>query len=131
MGANGAGSINMGGDSGGAGFNPATMMVGMALGGAVGQNIAGTMNGILSNANAGQNAIVPPVIPVTAYHVTVNGQATGPYNMDVLRQMATSGQLQTTTLVWKQGMANWEQAQNVAELAPLFPPGVPPIPANP
>ena len=125
MGANGAGSINVGGESGSAGFNPATMMVGMALGGAVGQNIAGTMNGILSNANAGQNAAVPPVIPVIAYHVAVNGQAAGPYNMDVLRQMAASGQLQVTTLVWKQGMANWEQAQTVAELASLFPPVVP------
>ncbi|MCR5610454.1 MAG: SPFH domain-containing protein [Clostridiales bacterium] len=129
MGSNSAGSINLGGESGGAGFNPATMMVGMALGGAVGQNIAGTMNGILSNPNA-QSVPVPPVIPVVAYHVAINGQATGPYNLEVLRQMAASGQLHPNTLVWKQGMANWEQAQNVAELASLFQPIVPPIPNN-
>ena len=42
MGANGAGGVDLGG--GGAGFNPAAMMAGMAVGGAVGQNIAGTMN---------------------------------------------------------------------------------------
>ena len=130
MGANGAGSINLGGGSGGAGFNPAAMMVGMALGGAVGQNIAGTMNGILSNPNASQNAVMPPVIPVAAYHVAVNGQATGPYNMDILRQMAASGQLKPNTLVWKQGMANWEQVQNVPELTALLPPIVSPIPQN-
>ena len=38
------------------------------------------------------------------------------------------------TLVWKQGMANWELAGNVQELAPLFgavpppPPSMPPKP---
>lgn len=128
MGANGAGSVNMGGESGGVGFNPATMMVGMALGGAVGQNIAGTMNGILSNPTAGQGTVVPPAIPIVSYFVAVNGQATGPYNIDVLRQMIASGQLQPTSLVWKQGMVNWEQANQAPELVPLFPPIVPPIP---
>ncbi len=132
MGANGAGSINMGSDNGGgAGFNPATMMVGMALGGAVGQNIAGTMNGIMSNMNAGQNSAVPPTVPVAAFYIAANGKATGPFNMDVLRQMIASGQLKMNSLVWKQGMANWEMAQNVAELAQLFPVTIPPIPPIP
>ena len=131
MGANGAGTVNLGGESGSAGFNPATMMVGMALGGAVGQNIAGTMNGILSNTNQNPNTPVPPVIPTAAYYVAVNGKATGPYNIDLLQQLAASGQLKSTTLVWKQGMANWEQAQTVAELSSAFPPSMPPIPTEP
>ena len=130
MGANGAGTVNLGGESGSAGFNPATMMVGMALGGAVGQNIAGTMNGILSNTNQNPNTPVPPVIPTAAYYVAVNGKATGPYNIDLLQQLAASGQLKSTTLVWKQGMANWEQAQTVAELSSVFSPSMPPIPTE-
>lgn len=48
-GANGAGSVDLG--NGGAGFNPAAMMEGMAVGGAVGQNIAGTMNNIMAGIN--------------------------------------------------------------------------------
>ena len=40
MGENGAGGVDLG--DGGTGFNPAAMMAGMAVGGAVGQNIAGT-----------------------------------------------------------------------------------------
>lgn len=50
MGENGAGSVNLGGDStGGTGFNPAAMMASMAIGNVVGQNIAGSMNNIMSN----------------------------------------------------------------------------------
>lgn len=128
MGANGAGAINMGGESGNVGFNPATMMVGMALGGAVGQNIAGAMNGIMANVNAGQTGTIPPIVPGAAYHVAVNGQATGPYSVDILRQMIAGGQLQPSSLIWKQGMANWEQVQNVAEFASMFPTPMPPIP---
>ena len=49
MGANGAGSIDLGGNVGGMGFNPAAMMASMAVGGVVGQNIAGSMNNIMTN----------------------------------------------------------------------------------
>lgn len=46
MGANGAGGVSLG-EAGGTGFNPAAMMASMAVGGAVGQNIAGTMNDMI------------------------------------------------------------------------------------
>ncbi len=124
MGANGAGGVNLGGD--GAGFNPAAMMAGMALGGAVGQNIAGTMNGMMS----GINQQTPPPIPTVVFHVAVNGVATGPYDMNTLTQMANAGTITRGTLVWKTGMANWEPAGNVSEFQSLLgtmPPPVPPM----
>ena len=98
MGANGAGGVYLGG--GGAGFNPAAMMAGMAVGGAIGQNIAGTKNNMMSGAN-GQPApgTVPPPIPVTAYHMAINGQATGPFDLNTLRQMVSYGQLGSDSLV--------------------------------
>ncbi|WP_229408149.1 SPFH domain-containing protein [Massiliimalia timonensis] len=49
MGSNGAGDVNLGG--GGDGFNMAAMMASMAVGGAVGQNIAGSMNNIMQGVN--------------------------------------------------------------------------------
>lgn len=52
MGSKGAGGVDLGG--GGAGFNPAAMMAGMAVGGAIGQNIAGTMNNMMSGINRQQ-----------------------------------------------------------------------------
>ena len=124
MGANGAGGVNLGGDS--TGFNPAAMMAGIALGGAVGNNIAGTMNGMMG----GVNQQVPPPIPTITFHVAVNGQATGPFDMNTLTQMANAGTLTKDSLVWKAGMPQWAKADTVAELQTLFANTMPPIPAE-
>ena len=126
MGANGAGDVNLSG--GGEGFNMAAMMASMAVGGAVGQNIAGAMNNIMGGIN--QQTVpgaVPPPIPTAAYHVAANGQATGPFALSTLAQMAANGQLTEDSLVWKNGMAQWEKAIAVDELKGLFS-TMPPIP---
>lgn len=128
MGANGAGDVNLGGS--GDGFNMAAMMASMAVGSAVGQNIAGAMNNMLGGINQ-QTAtgVVPPPIPTVAFHVAVNGQATGPFDVSVLAQMVTSGQLTAESLVWKSGMAQWAKAGTVDELKNLFS-IMPPIPTT-
>lgn len=128
MGANGAGNVNLGG--GGDGFNMAAMMASMAVGGAVGQNIAGAMNNMMGGINQqAATGTVPPPIPTVAFHVAVNGQATGPFDVSVLAQMATSGQLTAESLVWKSGMAQWAKAGTVDELKNLFS-TIPPIPTT-
>lgn len=133
MGANGGVGVSLGD---GGGFNPAGMMAGMAMGSAIGQNMAGMMNGALGGVNQqvppqmpGMN--VPPVPPVSQYNVAVNGQNTGPYTIQVLSQMAAGGQFTKDSLVWKSGMANWQKAEEVAELAPLFVPSAPSVPPIP
>ncbi|MDR3766969.1 MAG: SPFH domain-containing protein [Butyricicoccus sp.] len=129
MGANGAGDINLGGGGDGTGFNMATMMASMAVGGAVGQNIAGAMNTMMgSMGQTTQPGMVPPPIPPTTYHVAVNGQATGPFDLPTLAQMTASGQLTAESLVWKNGMAQWVKAGEVDELKGFFNPTMPPIP---
>ena len=126
MGANGAGNVNIGGD--GAGFNMAAMMASMAVGGAVGQNIAGAMNNMMGGINQQVTpGAVPPPIPKVAYHVAVNGQATGPFDISVLAQMVAEGQFVADTLVWKSGMAQWAKAGTVDELKKMFI-DIPPIP---
>ena len=127
MGANGAGDVSLGGS--GEGFNMAAMMASMAVGGAVGQNIAGAMNNMMGGINQQTTpGAVPPPIPAVAYHVAVNGQATGPFDISVLTQMAAAGQLTADSLVWKNGMAQWEKAGTVDELKNLFTNVMPPIP---
>lgn len=126
MGTNGAGDVNLGGD--GDGFNMAAMMASMAVGGAVGQNIAGAMNNMMGGINQQTTpSVVPPPIPTMAYHVAINGQAAGPFDMTSLTQMAANGQLTGDSLVWKNGMAHWEKAIAVDELKGLFS-TMPPIP---
>ncbi len=121
------GNMDMGG--GGGGMNPAGMMTGMMMGGAMGNQMAGMMNQMGQNMNQQQNT--PPPLPQIQYSVSVNGQTAGPFNWQQLQQMVQNGQLTKNTHVWKQGMAGWEVAGNVQELANLFgavpPPPPPPV----
>lgn len=129
MGANGAGDVNIGGSGDGTGFNMAAMMASMAVGGAVGQNIAGTMSNMMGGIQQPvQSGMTPPPIPTVAYYVAVNGQATGPFDISVLAQMAAVGQLTADNLVWKNGMAQWAKAGTVDELKNLLANAMPPIP---
>lgn len=126
MGANGAGNVNLSG--GGDGFNMAAMMASMAVGGAVGQNIAGSMNNMMAGMNQPvQNGMTPPPIPDVSYYVAVNGQATGPYDLNTLRQMMIAGQFTSDSLVWKTGMPEWAKAGLICEMKQLFV-DIPPIP---
>ena len=129
MGTNGAGDINLGG--GGDGFNMAAMMASMAVGGAVGQNIAGSMNNIMQGMNQPASmGITPPPILSSIYYVAVNDQATGPFDINILKQMVVSGQFKANSLVWKSGMENWIRADSVDELKNLFKNVMPPIPTT-
>ena len=118
----GSGGSGGGGDSGG--FNPAAMMAGMAIGGAFGQNIAGMVN---SSMNPNNQQTSPPPIPQTLYHVAVNGQATGPFDMNVIRQMCADGAITKDTLLWKSGMAEWKKAGDIDEINSFFG-NIPPVP---
>ena len=104
------------------------MMASMAVGGAVGQNIAGAMNNTMQGINQPINAgSTPPPIPTIAYHIAVNGQPAGPFDMATLSQMANAGELTADSLVWKKGMAEWVKAGTIDELKSLFV-VMPPIP---
>ena len=124
---------------GGEGLNPAGMMMGMAMGGAMGGQMAGMMNGFGQVAQQPQQAPpmpggapVPPPIPASVqYTVAINGQQYGPYNMQQMLQMAQSGQINASTLVWAPGMPQWSAAGIVPELAQLFMATPPPIPPTP
>jgi len=130
MGLNGATEV-----SGNGAMNPAAMMTGMAMGGAIGQNLAGTMTGMMQGINNPQNATpssapTPPPIPTVAYHVAVDGKAEGPYNLDQLKNLVLTGKLTAETLVWKQGMQEWEKAGDQQDLASVFNAGAVPPPIS-
>ena len=118
------GTMGLGSHDSGGGMNPAGMMTGMMMGGAMGQQMAGMMQNMGQQMQGAMNT--PPPIPNVQYHISVNGSQVGPFNMQQLAQMAQNGQLSPQTYVWKQGMANWSFAKDVAELASLFAPPPPP-----
>ena len=123
MGENGAGHIDISGDGsqgGGTGFNPVSLMTGLAVGGAVAKNIGGTLD---QTMNASIN--VPPTIPAVTFHVAIDGKAVGPFETAKVIDMIKSGQVLKDTLIWKQGTPNWVKAQELKEFSDSFPPDLP------
>lgn len=119
--------------SGGGSMNPAAMMTGMAMGSVIGNNVAGMMNGMFQGINGQQSGtqsqqITPPPVPQIVYHVAQNGQSAGPFDLNSLSQMVSSGALTKESYVWKQGMTEWIKAGQVQELQAVFGTAIPPIP---
>lgn len=78
----------------------------------------------------------PPPPPQQQFHLSVNGQAQGPFALPQLVQGIQQGQLTSQTMVWTAGMPSWAPASQVPQLAPYFqappppPPPPPPVPPS-
>lgn len=118
----------MGNIGGGGSMNPAGMMTGMMIGGAMGRQMMNMMNQMGGQVQQSMNT--PPPMPTSQYYIAVNGQQSGPFTIPQLQQLVQQGQINASTLAWKQGMAQWAAAGTVDELAQLFvvatPPPMPP-----
>ena len=101
--------------------------IGMGMGMAMANQMATSLGAGVAPAQAAQSA--PPPIPTLArYHLAKDGKPTGPYGMDELRSMVASGALTRDSLLWCEGMANWEAAGTLSAVSSLFGAAPPPIP---
>jgi hypothetical protein len=70
---------------------------------------------------APQMPAMKAAVPQVQYNVYINEQQTaGPFDWNQLQSLVQTGQITVQSYVWTQGMAGWELAGNVQELAPLF-----------
>jgi membrane protease subunit (stomatin/prohibitin family) len=99
--------------------------VGQVFGGMMQQTASGAAAGAV---NAPGVASPPPIPGAMPFFLAINGQQQGPFDMGLLTSKARSGELTRDTLVWRQGMANWAKASEVADLAGVFGAVPPPIP---
>ena len=101
---------------------------GMASGG-MGMGMGFAMANQMANTIPGQQTQTPPPIPKeTVYFVAVNGKQEGPFSIDDLKDKINKGIFDKETLVWKEGMINWEKAGSTNELLSLFKAVPPPLP---
>jgi membrane protease subunit (stomatin/prohibitin family) len=104
--------------------------MGMGMGAGMGASMGASM-GNMANNNLNQVSGTPPTPPPSvSFHVSLNGQQSGPFNLDALKQMIQNGQVNKETYVWKEGYANWVTASEAPEIAPLFS-SIPPPPPGP
>lgn len=101
--------------------------VGMGVGLGVGNQI-GNMSNQMINTNP--QTPTPPLFPTVQYYVYIDNSQSGPYNVSDLRGMMTNRRLDGNTHVWKQGMPNWDVADNVPELKQILDTLPPPFPIN-
>jgi membrane protease subunit (stomatin/prohibitin family) len=112
--------------------------IGLGMGVAVGQRMAaslapggGAQVGVAPQAGGptSPTGAVPPPLPAQGqWYVGVGGQQQGPYDLAGLAAQVSGGTLTPTTLVWRAGMAQWIQAQQVPELAQVLANTPPPLP---
>lgn len=100
---------------------------GMGLG--MGMVMAQQMGAVMQGAQAGG----PPPVPAAAaqsvrYYVVQKGERTGPFEASSLQGLAESGALTRETLVWRAGLADWQKAGDLAEVASLIASMPPPLP---
>ena len=71
---------------------------------------------------------------MSQWYYSKNNQRQGPVSSEQLKQLAATGQLQPSDLVWKEGMAQWAAASSIKGLfaAPAAPPppNFPPVIQN-
>jgi membrane protease subunit (stomatin/prohibitin family) len=95
----------------------ASDMVGMGAGLAMGQQMANALN-----------AAPPPPLPnqVVQYYVAIEGVQQGPFSLEQIQTHITNAEIAKETLIWTQGMQNWEEASSV--LSQHFTQTPPPLP---
>ena len=95
------------------------------------QQSMGGINNMGQMGGAPQMPGMGAAVPQVQYFIGINGQQYGPCDWNKLQQLVQQGQLTQQSYVWKNGMAQWEFAGNVAELAPLFQGTAPQMPGMP
>ena len=84
------------------------------------------MGGMMGGANNRQNtgrAPAPQAAPPQEQRIffaAIDGRQAGPFSLSELSQLIGQQRIGRETLVWKQGMAAWQQAQNTPETMVLF-----------
>ncbi len=103
--------------------------IGLGMGMAMAKQFADAM-GAPAATPAAAPATPPPLPAGRSFHVARDGKPDGPFELSELRQQLRDGQLSADSLVWAEGMAGWEKAAGVTELAPLFRAVPPPLPGT-
>lgn len=106
--------------------------IGLGMGAMVGSHVGQQAGQMVTQLPPYGTTAPPPVPqpPATQFHIVLSGQQHGPFPVAVLQQMIPVGTFSASSLVWRQGLAGWQPAATVPELAVLFAPPVPPPPLS-
>jgi membrane protease subunit (stomatin/prohibitin family) len=81
-----------------------------------------------AGAPVAATAVAPPALPSLAWYIAAAGKSQGPFTPEQLVRAISSGEVTPQTNVWTQGMAAWQPAGQIAQLAGHFGASPPPPP---
>lgn len=95
---------------------------GSAAGAVIGVGVGAALGSRAATATApAATTFTPPPVPSIAWYYVIGHERKGPVDDSAIRSLGTIAE---DTLVWHAGMSAWTPAQQVPELAGLFPPPV-------
>ncbi|WP_439816686.1 SPFH domain-containing protein [Zavarzinia sp. CC-PAN008] len=101
----------------------AATVVGLGLGNAMGAAIQQPAPA------AAPPPMAPPPLPQAApIYAAIGGQQAGPFTVPELQAQVMAGKVTRETLVWRQGLAAWTPAKDVADIQGAFAAMPPPLP---
>ncbi|QSH42104.1 SPFH domain-containing protein [Lentisphaerota bacterium ZTH] len=96
-------------------------MMGMMMGAQMANGISGTLQ------QSSPGSAPPPLPKKTKYFVAVDGKQTGPFELPEVEVKIKSGEIARESLVWTEGMSNWEKAVSRMDLSGFFASVLPPL----
>ena len=105
-------------------------MMGMMMGAQFGGGALGNTLIQDQNKNQPNNQTPPPIPQQKVYFAVINDAQAGPYDLNTLKIMVQQGNINSSTLLWTEGMSNWETADSIADINIIFNSTPPPIPGN-
>jgi len=103
-------------------------MISMGAGMALGKEMMESLNGDKKDKS---HTAQPPKLPpqeAPQYHVAINGTVQGPYDFSTIEAWIQKGTITKETLLWREGLENWEKAQTI--LPKYFKTTPPPLPSS-
>ena len=97
--------------------------IGAGVGLALGQQMGHMLNAPQARPALAQASAPPPLpgpAPAPIWHVALDGAAQGPFAEAQIVALVGEGRLTKETLVWSSGMAGWEKAEDVPDIARIF-----------
>lgn len=99
--------------------------VGLGAGPAVGRAMTENTNSSMYNGSTNSqgtqtppkltNSMTPPPVPSSQYYFIADNKQEGPHNIDEIKEYINAKIITTTTLMWRQGMKDWDKAVNFNE----------------
>jgi len=74
----------------------------------------------LVRQNREKRVAPPPIAAAVEFFAAINNVQTGPFSREQLADQVAEGKINAETLVWYQGMGEWQRASSLDELAELF-----------